>query len=160
MFKFDNRTAYPLTTRSTFPADKRWRDRQVRWRPPGETINPREFGVDIVRESDAKAFVTAHPYSGIMPASRLSVGLYRKTGVTRSRLVGVAVFSVPMQAAAIPRYTGFSLAQGVELGRFVLLPEVALPETAWASCVIPFAIEGAFLFSTKGSLNVRYSISA
>lgn len=45
--------------------------------------------------------------------------------------MGVAVFSVPMQAAAIPRYTGFALTIGVELGRFVLLPEVAFNGETW-----------------------------
>jgi hypothetical protein len=66
-----------------------------------------------------------------MPASRLSVGLYRKTGVGLSHLAGVAVFSVPIQNAAITRYTGFTPEQGVELGRFVLLPEVAFNGETW-----------------------------
>jgi hypothetical protein len=112
-------------------ADKRWLDRKEHWVRKAALINPSEYGVDGVREKNAKAFIIQHHYSGTMVAARLCVGLYRKTGVDPSRLVGVAAFSVPMQGAAITRYTGFDANQGVELGRFVLLPEVAFNGETW-----------------------------
>lgn len=117
--------------RPVYLADKRWSDRRERWVRHVALINPLEFGVEVVREKHAKAFITAHHYSGTMVAARLCVGLYRKTGVDASRLVGVAAFSVPMQGAAITRYTGFNPENGVELGRFVLLPEVAFNGESW-----------------------------
>lgn len=117
--------------RPVYVLDKRWANRRECWRAPGEVIRPGEFGVELLREAEAKAFVVAHHYAGSMPAARLCAGLYRKTGVAPARLVGVAVFSVPIQNAAIPRYTGLSPAEGVELGRFALLPEVAFNGETW-----------------------------
>lgn len=112
-------------------ADKRWEDQRERWVRHTTLISPREFGVDVVREKEAKAFICQHHYSGTMVAARLCAGLYRRTGVDGSRLVGVAAFSVPMQGAAITRYTGFAPHNGVELGRFVLLPEVGFNGETW-----------------------------
>lgn len=117
--------------RPVYKYGKRGAERCERWRAPGEIINPSEFGVEVLRERDAKAFVIAHHYAASMPAARLSVGLFRKRGVASTRLVGVAVFSVPMQGAAITKYTGCAPAQGVELGRLVLLPEVAFNGETW-----------------------------
>lgn len=97
-----------MSSKPIFPADKRWERRRERWLPPGETIRPSEFGVDVVPERSARALVLEHHYSGGFPAARLSVGFFRKTGVAPARLVGVAVFSVPMQGAAITRYSGFA----------------------------------------------------
>lgn len=113
--------------------DKRWQDRRERWVPPvGRGLfRPTEFGVDIVAESSARSLVTQHHYSGTFPAARLSVGLFRKTGVAPAALVGIAVFSVPMQQAVIPRYTGLPATEGVELGRFVCTPEVAFNGETW-----------------------------
>jgi hypothetical protein len=117
--------------RPIYLADKRWSDRRERWVCHTALISPSEFGVDVLRERDAKAFILQHHYSGTMVAARLCVGLYRKSGVDTSRLVGVAAFSVPMQGASITRYTGFAPSHGVELGRFVLLPEVAFNGETW-----------------------------
>jgi hypothetical protein len=118
-------TAFSLPPSTTVPAlDKRWRDRQERWRAPGELFRPEEYGVEAMTGADeraARAFVLQHHYSGSMPATRLCVGLYRKTGVAAAHLAGVAVFSVPMQKAVVTRYSGFAPSLGVELGRFVLL---------------------------------------
>lgn len=116
-----------------FRQDKRWQDRRERWAPPEsrDLFRPAEFGVDIVAESSARDLVRQHHYSGSFPAARLSVGLFRKAGVTPATLVGVAVFSVPMQQASITRYTGLPPAEGVELGRFVCTPEVAFNGETW-----------------------------
>ncbi|WP_175429971.1 Mom family adenine methylcarbamoylation protein [Azospirillum argentinense] len=113
--------------------DKRWQNRHERWAPPEsrDLFRPAEFGVDITEERNARDLVCQHHYSGSFPAARLSIGLYRKTGVAPAALVGVAVFSVPMQGAAITRYTGLPPTNGVELGRFVCTPEVAFNGETW-----------------------------
>lgn len=96
-------------------------------------IDPNEYGVEVVPcMTVAKPFVMEHHYSGSFPASRLSVGLYRRCGIQPSRLVGVATFSQPMNNAAIRRHAGFeNHLEGVELGRFVLLDEVAGNGETW-----------------------------
>jgi hypothetical protein len=114
--------------------DKRFSRRRERWIAPGPTIRTEEFGVDVLRgprERLARAFVLEHPYAGSMPATRVCVGRFRKRGVAPASLVGVAVFSVPAQPAAIPCYTGMPADDGVDLGRFVLLPEVAYNGETW-----------------------------
>ncbi|HVE13832.1 MAG TPA: hypothetical protein VNI01_10595 [Elusimicrobiota bacterium] len=108
--------------------DKRWQDRRERWVAPGEVFDPAAFAVDaLARDREAKAFVEAHHYSGSYPAARFRVGLFGPG----ARLVGVAVFSEPAQRAVVPRWTGLARDRGVELGRFVLLPEVAYNGETW-----------------------------
>lgn len=148
--------------------DKRLQTQRVRWIAPGPTIRTEEFGVEVLsgpRERLARAFVVAHHYAGSMPATRLCVGLVRKRGVAASRLVGVAVFSVPPQSAAIPHYTGFAGHEGVDLGRFVLLPEVAYNGETWflaramqALCATLPGVRG--LTSSADPLELRDSQSA
>jgi hypothetical protein len=106
---------------------QRWRHRREAYVPDATTINPAEYAVDAIDCATAKAFVLEHHYSGTFPASRLSVGLYRGR-----QLAGVAVFSVPMNNAAVPIHTGLAdpLA-GVDLGRFVLLDDVAGNGETW-----------------------------
>lgn len=113
--------------------DKRWEYRRERWAPPEsrDLFRPAEFGVEIISEAAARELVRQHHYSGSFPAARLSVGLFRKTGVAPAVPVGVAVFSVPMQQASITRYTGLPAADGVELGRFICTPEVAFNGETW-----------------------------
>jgi hypothetical protein len=110
---------------------QRWRHRQDRYRPEGEVIDPSKYGVELL-DSDkvAKAFVLAHHYAGSYPAARRRVGLYRSQGRhVAPELVGVAVFSVSSQKAALPYWTG--TAAGVELGRFVLLDDVPGMGETW-----------------------------
>lgn len=45
--------------------------------------------------------------------------------------MGVAVFSVGVQPAAVTRWTGLPPAQGIELGRFVLLDDVPANGETW-----------------------------
>lgn len=117
----------------SFPFDKRWQNREERWLPPEgrDLFRPGEFSVDIIDTLKAKTLVEQHHYSRSFPASRLSVGLFQNAGAGVSQLVGVAVFSVPMQAATVPRYTGLEGWQGVELGRFLCLPSVAFNGETW-----------------------------
>jgi hypothetical protein len=114
-----------------FPLDKRWQSRRERWVSPPDTMRPHEFGVDVVPERDARQLVAEHHYSGSFPAARLSVGLYRKTGVAPAHLVGVTVFSLSINGKTIPRYSDFPEQQGLELGRFVCTPEVAFNGESW-----------------------------
>jgi len=112
---------------------QRWRERRDSFRERGDSFDPGEFGVEVLgRDAEAKAFVTRHHYSGSYPAARCRVGLYRRrAGWYSSELVGVAVYSVPMQGASIPRWTGVEASAGVELGRFVLLDEVPFNAESW-----------------------------
>lgn len=119
-------------TQLAFLFDQRWDARREVRRYPDVRIDPAEFGVDLIGEREAKAFVQAHHYSGSYPAAHCAVGLFRRTGVAPARLVGVAVFSEGVQShRAMPLYTGFDRAAGTELGRFVLLPEVAFNGKSW-----------------------------
>jgi hypothetical protein len=111
--------------------DKRWRSRQQHWRSPEDVFDPRNYGVDIVRERDARAFVCEHHYSGSYPAARLALGLYRSRPIGGRELAGVAVFSVPVQERVIPAYTGYDPRLGVELGRFILLDDVRYNGETW-----------------------------
>lgn len=112
-------------------ACQRWRRRRASYRPQGEPIDPSRYGVELLDEATARRFVTEHHYSASYPAARLRVGLYRSGGAPGAQLVGVAVFSVPMQSAAITRHAGVDVGAGVELGRFVLLDEEPANAETW-----------------------------
>lgn len=98
---------------------QRWRERRDAWRPAGERVRRGDYTVDVIAREQAKRFVEEHHYAGTFTAARLSVGLYRGRW-----LVGVAAFSVSMQARTIPARAGVAEKEGLELGRFVLLDEV------------------------------------
>ena len=111
--------------------NQRWREGKSSYRPPDEVIDPSRYGVEVVESSEARPFVERHHYSGSYPAARLAVGLFRARRWVTPELVGVAVFSVPMQPRAIPRYTGAAAEAGVELGRLVLLDDVPGNGESW-----------------------------
>lgn len=99
-------------------ACQRWRDRRASYRAlRGEAFDRRIFAVDVIDEARAKAFTIAHHYSRSYPAAVARIGLFGP----RAQLVGVAVFSVPMNQRVVPRYCGLVPEAGVELGRFVIL---------------------------------------
>ena len=121
-----------MTAQLAFAFDQRWQGRRQTLLFPGARIDPREFGVEVIPQSVAKPFILQHHYSGSYPAAHCAVGLFRRTGVGPSALVGVAVFSEGVQShRAMPRYTGFGREAGTELGRLVLLPEVAFNGESW-----------------------------
>lgn len=103
---------------------QRWRERRTRFLLPESVIDPSEFSADVIPNRVAAAWLAEHHYLRSMPVTRLSVGLFRN-GRPRSRLVGVAAFSVPVNGKAIPLHTGLTPDAGVELGRFALLDEIA-----------------------------------
>ena len=112
---------------------QRWRERRDTFRALAADFDPGQFGVEVIPgDAVARAFVERHHYSGSLPAARLRVGLYRRRAWLTPELVGVAVFSVPMQARAVPAYApSLAASAGVELGRFVLLDEVPFNTESW-----------------------------
>lgn len=105
---------------------QRWRTGRDSYRPVGETIDTAAYEVaSIPDDSTARAFVQAHHYSKSYPAARFRYGLYR-----RHELVGVAVFSVPARDAVLAVLPGEPL-ERTELGRFVLLDDVAANGETW-----------------------------
>lgn len=116
----------------TFTLCQRWNHRKARYRPAGEVIDPSLYGVEpIDSDTAAAAFVEEHHYSASYPVARYRVGLYRTIPFARPELVGVAVFSNPMQQACIPCWTGLPAAQGTELGRLVLRDDVPAMGESW-----------------------------
>jgi hypothetical protein len=112
---------------------QRWRERRARFLPAGTEIDPRAFSVDVIdTKRDATPFVHAHHYAGSMPVARLSLGLFRNGKGGRSDLVGVCVFSVPINNASVPKSAGLhSPDAACDLGRFVLLDGVAGNGESW-----------------------------
>ena len=120
-------------------AVQRWRARQGAYRPAGETIDPRSFEVaPIPDDRTAKSFVLEHHYSGSYPPARRRFGLYRG-----AELVGVAVFSVPVNARSLDPCPGDANSRA-ELGRLVLLDDVEANGESWfvARCFESLAREG------------------
>jgi len=119
-------------TQLAFDFCQRWRDRRDHRRPAGEPFDPSRFAVDLVDHAEARRFVEQHHYSGSYVAARVEVGLYhRPPHRRRDDLVGVCVFSQPMNQRVITARTGQPPAGGVELGRFVLLDEVKANAESW-----------------------------
>lgn len=118
---------------------QRWSVGRAKYRPLGETIDPRGFEVAaIADDTTAKRFVIEHHYSRSMPAARRRFGLYE-----RGELAGVAVFSVPASSAVL-RVLPCPLDTAVELGRFVLLDRVPGNGETWflSRCLAALAREG------------------
>ena len=121
-------TALPLD----FSHCQRWRNGRDRYRPSGELFDPRCASVQRIDTATAKAFVCRQHYSRSFPAARLNVGLFIKQPFHKEVLSGVATFSVPMTQSVVPSLLdGLDPALGVELGRFVLLDDVAANGETW-----------------------------
>ena len=101
---------------------------------PTSIFDPSIHHVERIKGDVAAAFVMQHHYTGTMPAKRLCVGLYRKRGVLwSSELVGVLVYSTPVQRKAAGRWApGCVTAQVPELGRLILRDEVERNGETWA----------------------------
>lgn len=94
----------------------RWKERRGLYVPARETIVAAHYEVAPVSEREAKLFVEQHHYSGSMPAARFCFGLY-----WGPLLVGVAVFSYPMNDRVLTSVLPGTAVESVELGRLVLL---------------------------------------
>ncbi len=104
---------------------QRWRAGRESYRPAGEPINAARYACEEIDELTAKRFVEREHYSHSYPAARVRVGLFR----AGAGLVGVAVFSQPMNKATVPKY--LAAADGCELGRFVLRDDVEANGETW-----------------------------
>lgn len=106
--------------------NQRWRDRRGTYRPAGEVIDPRHYEIhETPSDTLARSFVEQHHYSASYPSARFRICLHRQDA-----LVGVAVFSFPMQTAVFKPLPGDKL-QSVELGRLVLLDDVPGNAETW-----------------------------
>lgn len=107
--------------------NQRWRDQRGSYRPAGEPIATRLYEVaELADDTTPKAFVEQHHYSGTYPAARARVGLYLRGG-----LVGVAVFSHPVNDKMLTGLPGASDGAVVDLGRLVLRDEVPGNGESW-----------------------------
>lgn len=98
----------------------RWRLGRNYWRHDrDEGFRKNDYDVDAIEDRHARAFTVANHYTRSYPFARERFGLFRG-----KRLVGVAVFSTPINASVVPRYAGVESAAGLDLGRFILLDEV------------------------------------
>jgi len=106
---------------------QRWRDRRDSYRRPDEQIAAHQFEVaELPDDTTPKGFILQHHYSGSYPAARVRFGLYRGPA-----LVGVAVFSVPMQTKVLTSVFPGDPDASVELGRFVLVDDVPGNGETW-----------------------------
>ena len=97
-------------------AAQRWRDRRGIYRPAKEVIVPSHYEVAPLPEREAKLFVEQHHYAGSMPSARWCFGLF-----WGGLLVGVAVYSYPVNDKVITNVLPGAAIESVELGRLVLL---------------------------------------
>ena len=110
------------------PPASGWRHGRDHYRPAGEPIRTADYDVAAIPgDATARAFVLAHHYSGSYPAARRRFGLYRRGG----ELVGVAVFSEPMNRRAVTVPLGGDGSDAAELGRFVLVDSVPANGESW-----------------------------
>jgi hypothetical protein len=116
------------------PACQRWNNRVHSWRRPGDGgFDPARYGVAAIADDRTpKTFVQAHHYSGTFPAAKHRFGLYDLAG-GEPDLAGVAVLSVPASRRVLTGvFPGLeAYEQSLELGRFVLLDQVAANGESW-----------------------------
>jgi hypothetical protein len=120
-----------MTQLSLFDTSMRWNSRRGFYRPSQEPITPSNFSVAPVGDAIARNFVIKHHYSGSYPAAVAAYGMFERIAPFQEELVGVAVFSVPMQPKAAAAYGAPSEAKFCELGRFVLRDHVGGNGETW-----------------------------
>ncbi len=107
--------------------NQRWELGRHRWRPAGETIRTSEYEVaEIPDDTTARRFIELHHYSHEYVAARFRFGLFH-----RGVLVGVAVFSQPVNNKTLTNVFPVHHLEACELGRLVLLDEVAGNGESW-----------------------------
>jgi hypothetical protein len=112
---------------SLWNESQRWNEGKSRWVKPRHVVDTSTLeAVLIDDDTTARDFIATHHYSGSYPAARARVGLYQ-----HGRLVGCAVFSMPMNNRVLPKWTGLGADESAELGRFVLLDEVGYNAETW-----------------------------
>jgi len=118
--------------------EQRWQSGRSTFCTPKTVFNPSNFGVELIEgDNEAKTFIKAHHYLGTYPSARCRVGLYEHRKHQHARLVGVAVFAHPGNEHVIGAWCQdeqgerLSSRQGVTLGRFILLDELAFNAETW-----------------------------
>jgi hypothetical protein len=106
---------------------QRWFRGRDSYRPAGEPIRTAEYDVaELADDRAAKAFVLENHYCKSFPEARWRFGLFH-----HGRLVGVAVFSHPVNDRVLTNVFGGAPTDSTELGRFVLLDEVPANAESW-----------------------------
>lgn len=121
------RRASPVTR----PACQRWNGRAQSWRHPADGgFDPSRYWAARIEPARAKAFVTAHHYSGTYPAWIANYGMFE---TDTGELVGVAVLSTPGSPAVLPSVFPAlePSTESADLGRFVLLDKVPANAESW-----------------------------
>lgn len=116
-----------MATQLTLDLTQRWIHRTHRFRPAGERIDPSRYDVAaIASDATARDFVVTHHYAASYPAARERIGLFEA-----GELVGVAVFSHPVNDRTLTAVFPGDARDSVELGRFVLLDRVPGNGETW-----------------------------
>lgn len=105
---------------------QRWRDRRYKMIPGDAEIDPATLSVDVIdRHLPVTDFIRTHHYAGTTPPIQLATGLYRNGKGGSSDLVGVCVFTVPMNYGSANKSAGIEDSRSVcDLGRLALLDDV------------------------------------
>jgi hypothetical protein len=120
-----------MTQLSLFDTAMRWNSRRAFYRPAQEPIDPTQFSVSPVGDALARDFVIKHHYSGSYPAAIAAYGMFERIAPFQEDLVGVAVFSVPIQPKAAAAYGAPADTKFCELGRFILKDSVKGNGETW-----------------------------
>src|SRR3984885_12440535 len=97
-------------------------------RPP---FDPSRFGVEPIDTTDARTFVETHHYSGRFPVEIASYGLFESKPNACAALVGVAVFSIPVNTPAALTALLEPGQTVCDLGRFILNDHVLANAETW-----------------------------
>lgn len=108
---------------------QRWRHQRHTWRHARDGgFDADRYRVEPISEPTAKAYVVTHHYSRTYPAAAHRHGLFEG-----GELLGVAVFGIPVQTAALTKaFPGLEpMVESYELSRFVLADEVPANAESW-----------------------------
>lgn len=108
---------------------QRWSDRQHSWRHRSDGgFDPARYTVEQIDELTAKGYIVRHHYSASYPSAKYRFGLFEA-----GELVGVLVYSIPMQDAVLtnPFPDLEPTVESIELGRLVLADEVPANGESW-----------------------------
>lgn len=118
-------------------ACQRWRNRRHSFRRTSEGgFDPARYRVRVLPAAPARAFVTAHHYSGTWPAVRMAFGLIDTAApgpYGGGSLVGVLALGVPMHQGVLTGAFPWLIpyAQALEVSRIVLLDQVPANAESW-----------------------------
>ena len=109
-------------TNEVIALTQRWRERRDRHIPANGAVDKRDWAIDQISYSAAKAYVQANHYSGSMTTCIAAFGIFHapRGGVRPAEMSGVVVFGVPINGASIPKYAGAAPDKGAEITRLVL----------------------------------------